>query len=182
MNGNKIAEYVERVFFPSTVSIVGGLILIFYLWSSIHFFNNILILLSSIVVYFSVLKTTKKRIKSETRKYTFAAGVALIYILAMSSVFTISEELKLGLFSLMLITMTNHFIRDVWKISGHAMTYSGVSTVLSLVDIRFLPMFALLPVVAWGRLKLKRHDLAQVIAGSVVGVSVPLVVDFIMKM
>lgn len=57
-----------------------------------------------------------------------------------------------------------------WKISGHA---AAVSTFSALCWILFGPIagfgFILIPVVIWGRLRLKRHTPMQTLAGTVLG-------------
>jgi hypothetical protein len=65
-------------------------------------------------------------------------------------------------------------LRTHWRISMHMMFYVGVSAILSIMDAAFLPMFALVPAVAWCRLSLKRHTSAQLAAGFAVGLAVPL--------
>ncbi|GHO87928.1 phosphatase PAP2 family protein [Dictyobacter formicarum] len=58
-----------------------------------------------------------------------------------------------------------------WKISMHASALSAAVTALSMVYGRIiLPAFLLVILVSWSRVILRRHTLAQVIAGSLVGV------------
>ncbi|GCE19499.1 phosphatase PAP2 family protein [Dictyobacter kobayashii] len=58
-----------------------------------------------------------------------------------------------------------------WKISMHASALSAAVTALSMVYGRvILPAFLLVILVSWSRVVLRRHTLAQVIAGSLVGV------------
>ncbi|WP_162005189.1 phosphatase PAP2 family protein [Dictyobacter vulcani] len=59
-----------------------------------------------------------------------------------------------------------------WKISMHASALAAAVTALSMVYGRvMLPAFLLVVLVSWSRVKLHRHTLAQVIAGSLVGVA-----------
>jgi membrane-associated phospholipid phosphatase len=57
-----------------------------------------------------------------------------------------------------------------WKISGHAAASSGFFALSwVLMGQTAAPVALLMPVVAWSRVKLRRHTLAQIVAGSIVG-------------
>ena len=57
-----------------------------------------------------------------------------------------------------------------WKISGHCTAASGLAVlVTALFGQVLLPVFLLVPVVAWSRVRLDRHTLYQSIAGIVLG-------------
>lgn len=59
-----------------------------------------------------------------------------------------------------------------WKISIHASSLAGAATMLTvLYGAIMLPTFALLVLVSWSRVVLRRHTLAQVIAGSLLGIA-----------
>lgn len=58
-----------------------------------------------------------------------------------------------------------------WKISVHATSLSGAVTVLiALYGVPMLPAILLLGLVNWSRVVLGRHTVAQVVAGSLVGI------------
>lgn len=58
-----------------------------------------------------------------------------------------------------------------WKISLHASTLAGAVTMLTIFyGAIMLPLFGLLVLVCWSRVVLRRHTLAQVIAGSLLGI------------
>lgn len=58
----------------------------------------------------------------------------------------------------------------VWKISIHGATSAAVATLAwSLVGLSALPLGLSVPVIAWSRVRLKRHTPMQTIAGAVVG-------------
>ncbi len=58
-----------------------------------------------------------------------------------------------------------------WKISGHCVAIAGLAVLaLALFGESVLPLALLIPLVAWSRIRLKRHTLAQTIAGTVLGV------------
>jgi membrane-associated phospholipid phosphatase len=58
----------------------------------------------------------------------------------------------------------------VWKISIHCAVASGSVTILALIyGPLVLPGYALVAVLAWSRVALKDHTIAQAVAGSVLG-------------
>jgi membrane-associated phospholipid phosphatase len=59
-----------------------------------------------------------------------------------------------------------------WKISVHCATAAGVATVLWMFLGASLPLLLGVPLIAWSRVRLRRHTLAQTIAGSVLGTAV----------
>lgn len=57
-----------------------------------------------------------------------------------------------------------------WKISGHCTAVTGlVVLTLALFGENLLPLTLLIPLVAWSRVRLKRHTLSQTIAGAFMG-------------
>lgn len=64
-----------------------------------------------------------------------------------------------------------------WKISLHASSLAGAATMLTaLYGAAMLPTFALLVMVSWSRVVLRRHTLGQVVAGSFLGIALAVVV------
>ncbi|HLG79077.1 MAG TPA: hypothetical protein VKX46_21875 [Ktedonobacteraceae bacterium] len=73
--------------------------------------------------------------------------------------------------TLLLITLVCHCLMMVttfwWKISMHASSISGAVTMLAMLyGIIILPAYLLVVLVAWSRVVLRRHTLAQVTAGA----------------
>jgi len=69
----------------------------------------------------------------------------------------------LQLFFMLLITLK-------WKISGHCTAVTGlVVLALALFGENLLPLTLLIPLVAWSRVRLKRHTLSQTVAGAFMG-------------
>lgn len=57
-----------------------------------------------------------------------------------------------------------------WKISAHCATAAAfVTFILALFGTLAAPLIVVLPLIAWSRLRLRRHDLAQTIAGTFLG-------------
>jgi membrane-associated phospholipid phosphatase len=65
-----------------------------------------------------------------------------------------------------------YIITLYWKISVHCATAAGVTTVIWMLLGTSLPLLLVVPVLAWSRVRLRRHTLCQTIAGSVLGVAI----------
>ena len=78
----------------------------------------------------------------------------------------------LGIFALAWVFQASFIlgITNWWKISGHA---SGITNLVIFLWIVYgsvlAPMFLTVPLVGWARLRLRRHSLAQVLAGTLAG-------------
>ena len=84
------------------------------------------------------------------------------------------------------IEIVGTIITFFWKISGHLAVSSFVITAIVLLKgWQWAPLFVLLPVIAWSRVVLHKHTIAQTVAGSVlpislVGVAI-IVISFVEK-
>lgn len=64
-----------------------------------------------------------------------------------------------------------------WKISAHCASMGALAVLtLTLFGAGSLPFCAAVPAVAWARVRLKRHDVIQVLAGAMLGVAVAWIV------
>jgi len=64
-----------------------------------------------------------------------------------------------------------------WKISIHASSLGGAATVLTaLYGAVMLPTFVLVVLVSWSRVALRRHTIAQVVAGALASIAISLVI------
>ena len=64
-----------------------------------------------------------------------------------------------------------------WKISVHASSLAGAATMLTaLYGVIVLPTFLLLVIVSWSRVVLRRHTVAQVVVGSLVGIALTTII------
>ena len=58
-----------------------------------------------------------------------------------------------------------------WKISGHSATTAGFAIfIVALFGPVAAPVFLLIPLVAWSRIRRNRHEFTQTIAGSLAGI------------
>lgn len=64
-----------------------------------------------------------------------------------------------------------------WKISMHTSTAAGMAVlILSIAGLSAAPIAISVPLIAWSRIKLRRHTLMQTVAGTVLGIGVFLTV------
>lgn len=59
-----------------------------------------------------------------------------------------------------------------WKISGHSMTIAGMAVFLfGVLGVAAAPLLLSIPLVAWARVRLNRHDRLQTLAGAFAGMT-----------
>jgi len=64
-----------------------------------------------------------------------------------------------------------------WKVSAHCASAGGLAVLAGLVfGFGGLPFAAAVPLVGWSRVRLKRHNLAQGVAGALLGVGIAWIV------
>jgi len=96
------------------------------------------------------------------------AGVAwLVLVLgaAPSLMVTLGSAVLLEMVVIFAITLC-------WKISVHSAAAAGVSTLVWSLLGTPLPLLIAVPLIAWSRVRLGRHTLAQTIAGALLGTAV----------
>lgn len=106
------------------------------------------------------------------RRWPYVTGVLGSAIaLALIMIFDGPELLRcLAIFSLIELSILG-FITNFWMISIHATSITAAMAIVGLV-FGLLPALILLPIVVavyWVRLYLRRHNLAQVVAGIAIG-------------
>ena len=175
----KLGKFIEKLFFPSNVIAVASVILIIYLINSPYSLNHLILFLTTIAVFLIVFKFSK-RFKSETKKYTYASSTALIIFIILLYFIQVSRDFLFAGLSMFFANFLVHFIRDIWKISAHVLVYTVFCSTLSLINTVFIFLFIFLPFVAWSRIKLKRHDLSQIIVASVSGIIIPYTIHVLL--
>ncbi|MEX1000456.1 MAG: phosphatase PAP2 family protein [Thermodesulfobacteriota bacterium] len=111
------------------------------------------------------LNVRKERTKPFLIMTANTAVVFLVMLLlgAPKLILIVIATAVLQLFFMLLITLR-------WKISGHCTAVAGlVVLALALFGENLLPSTLLIPLVAWSRIRLKRHTPAQTVAGSFMG-------------
>jgi len=168
-----IAKIISR---PITITLILLAVLSVLIEAQIGFKYEALLAISTFVVpistiiLFKVFKITSDfnvTQRSERPKLFIIMGITFLYSLYIAylsqdpKLIVIYEVLNLTFFTGFLITL-------FWKISYH-MIWSCIA-IFTIIYIWQAPSFylllILLPIIAWSRLELKRHNIMQVIAGS----------------
>jgi len=68
-----------------------------------------------------------------------------------------------------------------WKVSVHCAAAAGTATVLWFLMGMPLPLLVGVPLIAWSRARLRRHTLAQIIAGVLLGLTIFLAAFSLMR-
>ncbi|MFH1623457.1 MAG: hypothetical protein ABIA12_03025 [Candidatus Aenigmatarchaeota archaeon] len=108
--------------------------------------------------------------------------LALIVSLLIVRSVGVPQVFVFGMISLLLMSPLVYVVRTKWKISGHLYAFTAVTTVMSIVSAWFTPLYLLIPLISWSRLKLKAHTAGQVIAGAVIGFAVPVTIAILMNL
>lgn len=102
--------------------------------------------------------------------------IIIIFILcSVISLYLVNQFGTKLLLDLFILTLTTGFIASLitvfWKISIHmVLDTTGVLLVNFLIGWNLWPLFILIPIVGWARLKLKRHTFSQILAGVLLSV------------
>ena len=96
--------------------------------------------------------------------------LAILFVASVISLYTVNQfgnKLILDLYILLLaIGFVTSLITIFWKISIHMILDTTFLLILNLLyGWHLWPLFLLIPLVAWARLRLKRHTPTQLVAG-----------------
>lgn len=149
--------------------------------------NNpyLIILLSVFLITANILILKKFKlisdweISNKDERPKFALSVMIPYLLMLYLALNNQSDLFTSLvFVIILLNILIGIISIFWKISGH-MIYISLLAFVSLYQFKnpFLLIFwlILIPTVAWSRVNLQRHTIAQVIVGALLGLFLPLI-------
>ena len=187
-----LARWISDIFSPPLVA-VSGLVLAAYmshsaaawLWAGLH-----LILTIGVPMIYIAHKVRRGEITDihmrvrEQRIRPMLLTLMLAVLVSTLMWFGGASQVIL-LFSLMGVFQVGFLLLVTlrWKISGHGAAIGSMAVFLfGLFGSAAIPGFAAVPLVAWARLRLNRHDLAQTVAGSLVGIGFMLVVLYLVSM
>ncbi len=110
-----------------------------------------------------------------TGPFLFALGSCLLGLLIMA--LTHGPKNLQTLIIMLIVSGIVFMITTMrWKISIHASTLAGAVTLLAvLYGLVILPAYLLVILVSWSRVVLRRHTVAQVVAGSLVSIAMTLI-------
>ena len=184
----RIARYVSHILAPATISLPFILLVAFYkaqdrLSDLIYTCITLFFLSVGPLLYIIIGVRLGKLTDIDVSRRSQRAGPFIFGIVSVMIgwlVLTLTNGPR-NLQTVMMITVFSGTIMMVitfwWKISMHASSLGGAATMLTvLYGAVMLPLFVLLVLVSWSRVALRRHTVPQVIAGSLAGIVLSLVI------
>lgn len=187
MNRLTLAKLISRIFdFPlwSPTLLILSLFNSGLTYSQIQILFPLLLVINVILpigIFLYFLKTklisdvdvTKRR----QRYLLFGIGTVIFLSSAILTYFLGNREFFVLSLTSFILVLTIFLITLKWKISGHMLMNTYVIFIINyLFDWKYLGLFVILPFVAFARIYLKKHDILQVIGGTVVGILVPYLI------
>lgn len=184
----RFARHVSNILAPATISLPFILLVAFYqasnklsalIYACITFFFLSMGPLLYIIIGVRLGKLSDIDVSRRTQRFgPFLFGIASV---TMGWIVLSLTNGPRNLQTLMIMTVFSGIVMMVitlwWKISMHASSLGGVATMLTvLYGAVMLPLFVLLVLVSWSRVALRRHTVPQVIAGSLTGIVLTLVI------
>lgn len=119
----------------------------------------------------------------EQRKpiFIFAAVVSVLYMIL---IFLLNGPpiLMATLGALLLGVLVDSFVNKKIKASVHLTAFSSFAAVLGILyGGIFWLLLLLIPLVAWSRIKLKRHTLSETIVGTIIGFFIVIVLYYVVN-
>lgn len=152
-------------------------LLYFYLTSNLQQSTEILIwntLLQAVFPFILILVFMKLKLVSDfdisdkNERTLYFSIITVLFIISsiisqdIQAIFLINVSLSI---SLILIIVINFY----WKISEHTTLDTVLVLGLILINPMLLPLFLLIPLVAWSRIVLNKHLFTQTVAGMILG-------------
>jgi membrane-associated phospholipid phosphatase len=184
----RIARHVSNILAPATISLPFILLVAFYqaqdklsalIYACITLFFLSVGPLLYILIGVRLGKLSDIDVSRRTQRFgPFIFGIVSAMIGWL--ILTLTHGPR-NLQTVMIITVFSGIMMMVitfwWKISMHASSLGGVATMLTvLYGAVMLPLFVLLVLVSWSRVVLRRHTVPQVIAGSLAGIVLSLII------
>jgi membrane-associated phospholipid phosphatase len=184
----RFARIISNILAPVTISLPFVVLVAFYhtrdqLAAIVYAFITLFFLSIGPLIYVVIGVRTGKLSDLDVSRRSERAGPFLFGIIS-TSIGLLVLSLVHGpkdLQTALILTAISAVILMVttlwWKISIHASTMAGAATMLTvLYGMALLPLFLLLVLVSWSRVVLRRHTVAQVVAGSLLSIVLSLAI------
>ncbi len=171
MNSKKFASAIEILFFPLVPIALCFFYITFFVGNML--FQNLLIVMTCSITFGISHLIVRRRIKEENKKFFISSSVVTFAFIILYYLIGVSWELLFVSIIYIVIALLTYSIRYHWKISAHMIGFISAVTIASFFQKHFYVLYLLIPLVGWCRLKLKRHDIYQVFAGSILGFVIP---------
>jgi membrane-associated phospholipid phosphatase len=184
----RIARYLSHILAPATISLPFVMLVAFYqtqnqLTAFIYACITLFFLSIGPLIYIFIGVRLGKLSDLDVSRRSQRAGPFLfgIFSIMIGWLVLVLTNGPRNLQTVLIITVFSGIIMMMitfwWKISIHASSLGGAATMLTvLYGAVMLPLFVLLVLVSWSRVVLRRHTVTQVIAGSLAGIVISLVI------
>ncbi len=176
MKNEKLAKITEKIFFPTNILVI-ILTLILFLWGKERILiNDIIVFILSFSTFLFASFLLRRRSVDENLLFFMSITSGVILLVFLSLFVPVSKKIYFAALCTIITTFVILPLRVVWKISLHTLAFNMMVTILTILDFRFAILFLFLPIVAWSRIKLKRHSFLQIVTGMYVGFLIPVIV------
>ncbi len=174
-NRKRKAEQLGRVLLPSNIIVSASLAALIMLKDDPYFGGDAIAFTVTFCLSSASFFALKSVFSDENLSCFGGAVVALAVFLLSGAFLQLSEELVFFTTALTFTMILLSIFRSRWGISGHVTAATLVSTLLTQMDVRFVFLYALVPVLGWSRLEVRAHNFSQVVFGALLGLSLPLI-------
>lgn len=184
----RIARLISNILAPATISVPMILLIAFYqarnVVSALLYALLTLLFLSVGPFVYILIGVRQGKLsdvdvsKRSERVGPFIFGLISVCLGWFALILTHAPN---ALITVLIVTVISGLVMMIitlwWKISLHASSMAGAATMLTVFyGAAMLPTFALLVLVSWSRVVLRRHTLAQVVAGSLLSIALSAVI------
>ncbi len=182
---NKFARIISYLFIPPLMNFFIFVFLALHLQLEQRFLSAAILIsflfgLAIPVIYFVIMRSRGKiddndaRVKEQrTNPYLFGILLTLAAIL-LSAIFVSNKIITIAWITYLVCSMILILVNKYWKISAHAMGAAiPLGIMLFYSNLLSLGLVVILILVGWSRIKLKMHNLSQVLAGGFLGIIIP---------
>ncbi len=184
----RIARHVSNILAPATISLPFVLLVAFYqardqLTAFVYACITLFFLSIGPLIYILIGVRLGKLSDLDVSRRSERAGPFLFGIISVTIGWLVLALMNgpKNLQTVLIITAVSGILMMLitlrWKISIHASSLGGAATMLiALYGAVMLPLFVLLALVSWSRVVLRRHTIAQVVAGSLASIAISVVI------
>jgi len=186
-NGYHLANFISIFIAPPTMAIVATVA--FSLWSPIGLgllsapFSILLCFFCfAFLPFLSILYFYKKNIvdlyvsKRKTRTPFFLIAITSYSFAAIVFLATNTKILALLALGYIVVSIILMVVNLFWKVSVHCAGVTGpIFSLIFVFGINALPLFLIVGLVGWSRIKLKNHTFAQTLAGTLIALTVGVI-------
>ena len=173
---DSIAYWVSHILSPPLLALMGGIMCAFYVgdawsWTAVHFLFSVFIPTGYIIWLVKTGQVTDLHLRLRHQRtkpsLVMIAGSILTWLILWQ---TDAPHLFLLFIAAQTIQGFVFFIITLyWQISIHSASAAVISVLASWIYGAMAVPLLLIPLIAWSRVRLGRHTIAQTIAGAALG-------------